>query len=101
MYGITIFYAKCSWDVPSKFSTNFLIFGTDVFGHINNTSCVFTITILFKSIPTTNCPFKLNNNESLLSSRDRKSTRLNSSHQIISYAVFCLKKKKNSRQDDT
>src|SRR5207244_12404724 len=27
-------------------------------------------------------------------SGDRKSTRLNSSHQIISYAVFCLKKKK-------
>src|SRR5258708_11590013 len=27
-------------------------------------------------------------------SRDRKSTRLNSSHQIISYAVFCLKKKR-------
>src|SRR5438552_17859911 len=27
------------------------------------------------------------------STRDRKSTRLNSSHQIISYAVFCLKKK--------
>src|SRR5258705_6535403 len=28
--------------------------------------------------------------------RDRKSTRLNSSHLGISYAVFCLKKKKNS-----
>src|SRR5258708_28545068 len=28
---------------------------------------------------------------------DRKSTRLNSSHQIISYAVFCLKKKKTDR----
>src|SRR5258708_27798929 len=28
--------------------------------------------------------------------QDRKSTRLNSSHQIISYAVFCLKKKKIS-----
>src|SRR5215216_7651955 len=28
---------------------------------------------------------------------DRKSTRLNSSHQIISYAVFCLKKKKKDR----
>src|SRR5258708_29859543 len=27
---------------------------------------------------------------------DRKSTRLNSSHQIISYAVFCLKKKKRN-----
>src|SRR5947208_9701132 len=30
-----------------------------------------------------------------LDRQDRKSTRLNSSHQIISYAVFCLKKKKN------
>src|SRR5205807_4585695 len=28
--------------------------------------------------------------------RDRKSTRLNSSHLVISYAVFCLKKKKDS-----
>src|SRR5207244_12268846 len=38
--------------------------------------------------------------------RDRKSTRLNSGHQIISYAVFCLKKKKKhkstqKRQDNT
>src|SRR5207248_9494395 len=30
---------------------------------------------------------------SLAASRDRKSTRLNSSHRTISYAVFCLKKK--------
>src|SRR2546426_5642918 len=29
---------------------------------------------------------------------DRKSTRLNSSHLVISYAVFCLKKKKNIKQ---
>src|SRR5258708_16103181 len=29
--------------------------------------------------------------------QDRKSTRLNSSHQIISYAVFCLKKKKKKK----
>src|SRR3989454_12611288 len=28
---------------------------------------------------------------------DRKSTRLNSSHLVISYAVFCLKKKKNNK----
>src|SRR2546426_7513089 len=33
-----------------------------------------------------------------LASRDRKSTRLNSSHLVISYAVFCLKKKKQTRQ---
>src|SRR5438034_3252759 len=29
---------------------------------------------------------------------DRKSTRLNSSHTVISYAVFCLKKKKSSQE---
>src|SRR2546427_5100317 len=32
---------------------------------------------------------------------DRKSTRLNSSHSQISYAVFCLKKKKTARQPTT
>src|SRR5256884_1204070 len=31
--------------------------------------------------------------------RDRKSTRLNSSHGYISYAVFCLKKKKKTTQN--
>src|SRR5437763_3819132 len=31
--------------------------------------------------------------------QDRKSTRLNSSHRCISYAVFCLKKKKNYMKD--
>src|SRR3954466_16430556 len=34
-----------------------------------------------------------------ISYRDRKSTRLNSSHTIISYAVFCLKKKKKHKTD--
>src|SRR2546422_4842245 len=32
---------------------------------------------------------------------DRKSTRLNSSHGYISYAVFCLKKKKNTKEHIT
>src|SRR5690349_23592742 len=32
---------------------------------------------------------------------DRKSTRLNSSHVEISYAVFCLKKKKNNKEQET
>src|SRR2546430_12312926 len=32
--------------------------------------------------------------------RDRKSTRLNSSHSQISYAVFCLKKNKNDNERD-
>src|SRR2546426_9143484 len=35
---------------------------------------------------------------SRIASRDRKSTRLNSSHLVISYAVFCLKKKKKKTE---
>src|SRR5256885_5186714 len=35
--------------------------------------------------------------KSIPTSRDRKSTRLNSSHLVISYAVFCLKKKKKNK----
>src|SRR5437762_7109927 len=35
------------------------------------------------------------------SARDRKSTRLNSSHRCISYAVFCLKKKKKNDTKNT
>src|SRR2546426_6243281 len=38
----------------------------------------------------TNLPFRQRRQEQV----DRKSTRLNSSHLVISYAVFCLKKKK-------
>src|SRR2546422_5158304 len=36
----------------------------------------------------------------LVGAVDRKSTRLNSSHGYISYAVFCLKKKKQQKQTD-
>src|SRR5206468_7692918 len=37
--------------------------------------------------------------EDLLGLGDRKSTRLNSSHDQISYAVFCLKKKRNNKKN--
>src|SRR2546422_8256782 len=39
--------------------------------------------------------------EGQASKRDRKSTRLNSSHGYISYAVFCLKKKKKKNHTNT
>src|SRR5699024_11393932 len=39
------------------------------------------------------CTWRLSNTNRILSSLDRNSTRLNSSHVSISYAVFCLKKK--------
>src|SRR5256885_4347021 len=38
---------------------------------------------------------------SAMDSEDRKSTRLNSSHLVISYAVFCLKKKTHARPTST
>src|SRR5258708_31847832 len=52
------------------------------------TPMVFAIVVLLSLIGLARLP--------LYCSRDRKSTRLNSSHQIISYAVFCLKKKKKN-----
>src|SRR5256885_11443929 len=73
-------------------------------------STLFPYTTLFRSTPTfppadrhrnrkgaskTQSAPQLHRVESFCSSeRDRKSTRLNSSHLVISYAVFCLKKKK-------
>src|SRR5258708_30776453 len=49
-----------------------------------------------KSYPLLASPDRENSKELVESKTDRKSTRLNSSHQIISYAVFCLKKKKKT-----
>src|SRR5689334_23589869 len=63
-------------------------------------STLFPYTTLFRSSAVTGCWPKITAGIStycLHSSltADRKSTRLNSSHSSISYAVFCLKKKKN------
>src|SRR5574344_275091 len=56
-------------------------------------STLFPYTTLFRSIK--NPPYcYVEGCDKPKENRDRKSTRLNSSHQIISYAVFCLKKKK-------
>src|SRR2546429_8538312 len=64
-------------------------------------STLFPYTTLFRSsvgleplLPPPN-PVSSRRGHHAVPSRDRKSTRLNSSHGYISYAVFCLKKKKN------
>src|SRR3989449_8380244 len=41
--------------------------------------------------------YRVRERESAIADEDRKSTRLNSSHGYISYAVFCLKKKKKTK----
>src|SRR5262245_65912625 len=67
-------------------------------------STLFPYTTLFRSLELVETYFGVMrlgaicvplNTRLAAPSRDRKSTRLNSSHLGISYAVFCLKKKKN------
>src|SRR5438874_9974242 len=56
------------------------------------------IKIFLNRFPEIN--FKINLFSYPRNNKDRKSTRLNSSHVEISYAVFCLKKKKNKIQNN-
>src|SRR2546429_2367822 len=58
---------------------------------------IFSITSLEK-VPILQV-FEAFDSQSELLDKDRKSTRLNSSHGYISYAVFCLKKKKENATD--
>src|SRR5206468_10584459 len=77
------------WDIDSPFSSNrgdFLPVGS--YGHTG-----FTGTSMWID-PTTQSYIILLTNA--VHPRDRKSTRLNSSHDQISYAVFCFKKKKDN-----
>src|SRR2546428_4142371 len=69
-------------------------------------STLFPYTTLFRSLSTNLCgaprPHPQESLQAYLDSfmsseRDRKSTRLNSSHDQISYAVFCLKKKNDAK----
>src|SRR5438105_8491755 len=53
------------------------------------------------SLLTLTNPFFKEIADKLQSEGDRKSTRLNSSHEWISYAVFCLKKKKKKKKKET
>src|SRR5437773_5231114 len=71
-------------------------------------STLFPYTTLFRSLPAGSCRHERGAGRTACStgpgarpaatSRDRKSTRLNSSHITISYAVFCLKKKKKKKK---
>src|SRR6266536_3944244 len=63
-------------------------------------STLFPYTTLFRSRPGPPGKRRRRRGEHRGGGRDRKSTRLNSSHEWISYAVFCLKKKKKPLQPD-
>src|SRR5438094_3135605 len=57
--------------------------------HANNAAVSQEATIIFRAENDR----RLLGNSGIVGVQDRKSTRLNSSHRTISYAVFCLKKK--------
>src|SRR5256885_6260590 len=72
-------------------------------------STLFPYTTLFRSGTIANPPgseagfafmWHSHNEREITTNKDRKSTRLNSSHLVISYAVFCLKKKKKKTNRD-
>src|SRR5436190_18589478 len=63
-------------------------------------STLFPYTTLFRSPrPPSAGPTRWHWCRRSAPTRDRKSTRLNSSHTVISYAVFCLKKKKKQENE--
>src|SRR2546430_6577249 len=60
-------------------------------------SCPNVPIILFSGIGLDEKTLQEARQKGAVGYQDRKSTRLNSSHSQISYAVFCLKKKKNNK----
>src|SRR5215467_9371274 len=62
-------------------------------------STLFPYTTLFRSPASPACPCQAAGSEPGARAGSRKSTRLNSSHLVISYAVFCLKKKKKNKKN--
>src|SRR5690625_6658389 len=64
-------------------------------------STLFPYATLFRSLPPDHQrkdePYPSYSDSTFQTSLDRKSTRLNSSHVAISYAVFCLKKKTENK----
>src|SRR2546426_4117728 len=57
---------------------------------------LFELTLIGLCFLGEPAPLRMEKRRELFEFLDRKSTRLNSSHLVISYAVFCLKKKKNT-----
>src|SRR5438034_48322 len=74
------------WTTRSSASSRALTSGDDDSRRVAHRRA--TLTIVTAAVPTTVMSATRN------TAGDRKSTRLNSSHTVISYAVFCLKKKK-------
>src|SRR5256885_616407 len=79
------------------------LFGPSLAGRSNSTTGTLTLTrwaaicAPITPAPSTATFFTLNRDMDVPQVGGRRSTRLNSSHLVISYAVFCLKKKKKKK----
>src|SRR2546426_9391024 len=85
----TLFRSEAIFDTARKIAADYPVFGTGP----GTLEAVFQ---LYRTSTEEYWPAQLHN-DWLETLADRKSTRLNSSHLVISYAVFCLKKKKTHK----
>src|SRR5437879_8459467 len=101
LLGLILTYAKVYRDTRAQFSLGLTIFAAILFAQ--NILAVYSFVTMSPFIGEPFLPYLLGINIAQVlgilvlfrtTLRDRKSTRLNSSHRCISYAVFCLKKKK-------
>src|SRR5438874_12027711 len=106
MYLSLCFYTLFCFSSTSDLHSSFLFFFLLIRPPPRST--LFPYTTLFRSagasdLTLSRLPSSLARSvahEPGVAAVDRKSTRLNSSHVEISYAVFCLKKKKNIKDDE-
>src|SRR5258708_24688375 len=87
----TLFRSKMALRIPAVTLYNGLFFGKEIHMGLEMMAVGVPAALLG---PDVKLPFADPGPEG----EDRKSTRLNSSHQIISYALFCFKKKKTTDQ---
>src|SRR5690625_7058296 len=88
------------WDSISTFNENDLS-GKDMF--TKRLKVIKFMGMVMVALMAVSCVDSLNTSpidDNVVTSKDRKSTRLNSSHVAISYAVFCLKKKKTQMESN-
>src|SRR5690606_41751081 len=85
--ALPIFISAAAW-------TPILVYLNHRFHKSGDTHCLILIALGYYLLVTMTSPGFILMVSALLICQDRKSTRLNSSHVKISYAVFCLKKKK-------
>src|SRR5256885_12332417 len=82
------------------YTTLFRSCGCAVHSSLNGQQAYTTLELkvaYHRTLTSTTGPVRAEGKVVSIGKRDRKSTRLNSSHLVISYAVFCLKKKKKNQ----